>query len=135
MDIIGIGVWRLLGPPLISPTSHNFTLLALILFIPGCCFQIFDLRIFSRARIAPFQPFPQRRYLAARVSLFFAIMSLPIFTGPWLCLGNGGPLMANKRAMPSTLQSTTISIRSATYTRETISSSIEPPLSLSGVNY
>ena len=27
-------------------------------------------------------------------------MSLPIFTGPCLCLGNGGPLLANKRAMP-----------------------------------
>ena len=27
-------------------------------------------------------------------------LSLPIFTGPCLCLGNGGPLMANKRARP-----------------------------------
>jgi len=28
------------------------------------------------------------------------LLSLPIFTGPCLCLGNGGPLMANKRARP-----------------------------------
>src|SRR5210317_1258786 len=38
-------------------------------------------------------------------------------------------------SLPSTLQSTTISIRSATSTHETISRSIEPPLLLSGANY
>jgi putative transposase len=32
--------------------------------------------------------------------LFHPVLSLPIFTGPCLCLGNGGPLMANKRARP-----------------------------------
>ena len=30
-------------------------------------------------------------------------VSLPIFTGPCLCLGNGGPLMANKRARPENI--------------------------------
>jgi putative transposase len=40
-----------------------------------------------------------------------------------------------KSSLPSTLQSTTISIRNATSTHETISSSIEPPLLLSGANY
>ena len=37
-------------------------------------------------------------------SLMFAYplmpLSLPIFTGPCLCSGNGGPLMANKQARP-----------------------------------
>ena len=40
-----------------------------------------------------------------------------------------------KSSLPSILQSTTISIRSATSTHETISSSIELPLLLSGANY
>ena len=40
-----------------------------------------------------------------------------------------------RSSLQSTLQSTTISIRSATSTHETISSSIEPPLLLSGANY
>jgi hypothetical protein len=31
----------------------------------GCYFQIFDLRIFSRARIIPFQPIPLRQYLGS----------------------------------------------------------------------
>ena len=40
-----------------------------------------------------------------------------------------------RSSLPSTLQSTTISIRNATSTHETISSSIEPLLLLSGANY
>ena len=40
-----------------------------------------------------------------------------------------------QKLLQSTLQSTTISIRNATSTHETISSSIEPLLSLSGANY
>ena len=31
---------------------------------------------------------------------YLGILSLPIFTGPCQCLGNGGPPMANKRARP-----------------------------------
>jgi putative transposase len=41
------------------------------------------------------------KYMQSENSKMFAeCMSLPIFTGPCLCLGNGGPLMANKRARP-----------------------------------
>ena len=40
-----------------------------------------------------------------------------------------------RSSLQSTLQSTTISIRNATSTHETISRSIEPPLLLSGANY
>ena len=43
--------------------------------------------------------------------------------------------LSAESSLPSTLQSTTISIRNATSTHETISSSIEPLLLLSGANY